>query len=369
MTTRTNISIEVITPLTIGEDNVWKRGVDYVYKDGKIYHLDLNKMMAAHLSPDRVAALLASQDEKGLLTLLGNRLAQCSDRIIDIPVRYPQDVRTFIRSGVENKPYIPGSSLKGAIRSVLFGEWKEASNNEREVFGNMSDGSDFMRFVRVGDAAFDTTELVNTKIYNLIGGGNDWSGGWKHGGKNSSEDFKPDGFNTVYECLPVGGKAVGNISIDAELFHLYERFGKNPQPMTDKKRNLLGIGDDDDYYGYSPVENLFNIISNRTFDYLEQELAFFKAYPEGDFSDRIRQCIVRLQNMANSCIESGDSCLLKMAAGSGFHSITGNWQYDDFTQTGTDPKTGKKNKKSRKIAIKGEQFYLMGFVKLKILNS
>ena len=139
--------------------------------------------------------------------------------------------------------------------------------------------------------------------------------------------------------------------------------------MIGKKHQLLGIGVPEDDAVFSPLQNLFYEINNHTADYLDSEHKFFSEYPQGDNSNLILDGIEQLQNVVDGCFKNGNTCLLKMAAGSGFHSITGNWQYDDFTQTGTDPKTGKKNKKSRKIAIRGKQFYLMGFVKLKILQQ
>ena len=65
-----------------------------------------------------------------------------------------------------------------------------------------------------------------------------------------------------------------------------------------------------------------------------------------------------------------------MSAGSGFHSITGDWQFDTFSINGIDggkshrgKYNGKKSAKSRKIATDGNSFDLMGFVKLSLLTQ
>lgn len=61
-----------------------------------------------------------------------------------------------------------------------------------------------------------------------------------------------------------------------------------------------------------------------------------------------------------------------MSAGSGFHSITGDWQFDDYSKTGTwtnGKNTGKQKYKSRKIAIHDDKFDLMGFVKISLLSE
>jgi hypothetical protein len=68
----------------------------------------------------------------------------------------------------------------------------------------------------------------------------------------------------------------------------------------------------------------------------------------------------------------GSSCLMKMSAGVGFHSITGDWQYDDYDKTKlwTDGRhAGKKKYKSRKIAEYNHRLQLMGFVRLHALSQ
>lgn len=377
MNERNRIAVSVVTPLSVGKGNegVWKPGVDYVYNRGKIYHLSLERMAAAGMDVGQIAALLAASNEEGLLKLLGDKLEQVSDLSMECPVKIPGDIRMMMREGLSGKPYIPGSSLKGAIRSALYGEWKGDAVGEKEVFGQMKDGSDFMRFIQVGDIVFDNTFLVNTKIYNLTGEpySEDWTGGWKHrGGRQSltSQDFSPSGFNTLYECLLPGALAEGSIKIDETAFSHYTQ----PQPLEEEKKKMFDRSE-----GFTPIENLFDIINNHTYDYLEREHAFFTQYSQGEHSQRIIGNINALMNMVNDCIEAGDSCILKMSAGAGFHSITGDWQFPDHTQTGfhksdirngieRNPHVGKKYIKSRKIACYNGGFALMGFVKLTVKN-
>jgi hypothetical protein len=63
---------------------------------------------------------------------------------------------------------------------------------------------------------------------------------------------------------------------------------------------------------------------------------------------------------------------MKMSAGVGFHSITGDWQYGDYDKTKfwTDGRhAGKKKYKSRKIAEYNHRLQLMGFVRLHALSQ
>lgn len=366
MNERNRIAVSIVTPLSVGKGNegVWKPGVDYVYNRGKIFHLSLERMAASGMDIGQIAALLAASNEEGLLRILGDKLEQMSDLSMECPVKTPGDIRMMIREGLSGKPYIPGSSLKGAIRSALYGVWKGDAVGEREVFGQKKDGSDFMRFIQVGDIVFDNTFLVNTKIYNLTGKpySEDWTGGWKQQSL-TSQDFSPSGFNTLYECLLPGASAEGSIKIDETAFSHYTQ----PQPLEEKKKKIFDRSE-----GFTPIENLFDIINNHTYDFLKREHAFFAQYSQGEHSQRIIGNINALMNMVNDCFEAGDSCMLKMSAGAGFHSITGDWQFPDHTQTNyyeTGVHTGKKKYKSRKIACYNGGFALMGFAKLTVKNE
>ena len=61
-----------------------------------------------------------------------------------------------------------------------------------------------------------------------------------------------------------------------------------------------------------------------------------------------------------------NQCILKMSAGAGFHAITGDWQFDDYTDAAQlDRKRGGELPKSRKIAVSGTKACApMGFIKL-----
>ena len=112
---------------------------------------------------------------------------------------------------MNDKPVLVGSSLKGAIRSVLFKKLDAKSKDGKEVFGSSLVGDEFMRFVKVADAEFQDTTLLNTKIFNLQKKAG-WIGGWKHGQQETGSDFRPTGFNTIYECLIPGSVSYSSIS-------------------------------------------------------------------------------------------------------------------------------------------------------------
>ena len=354
------IELEVITPLSVGagNDNEWVKGLDFVQKDGKVYVIDMQKVAAAGIDVGALTTLFLKSDDKGICQLLGNKISELSRYVFDLPAKTDNNIKTFLRTQFYDKPLVAGSSIKGSIRSALFNYLRTREEKNDEVFGTMKDGTDFMRFVRVGDVEMPSTVLVNTKLFNLRKEGAEWLGGWKHQTNKTTESYDSFGFNTLYECVSPGNKGLGNISLAANVFGLLEKEGQGKSPYASKKRALLN----------EPINRLFQVINDVTKEYLQKERAFFLKY-DAERSDDVLNCIDSLLSMIPT---DGSSCLLKMSAGVGFHSITGDWQYDDYDKTKfwTDGRhAGKKKYKSRKIAEYNHRLQLMGFVRLRALSQ
>ena len=359
------IELEVITPLSVGagNDNEWVKGLDSVQKEGKVYVIDMQKVADAGVDVEALTALFLKSDDSGICQLLGRKISELSRYIFDLPVKTENNIKAFLRTQFYDNPLVAGSSIKGSIRSALFNYLRTDEEKNEEVFGTMKDGTDFMRFIRIGDVEMSSTVLVNTKIFNLRGHGSDWQGGWKHrstdkeGNSHTDAHYDPIGFNTLYECVAPGEKGLGNISLAVNAFGLLEKFGNAKSPYASKKRELLN----------EPINCLFQVINDVTKAYLLKERAFFQKY-DAERSDEVISCIETLLSMIPS---DGSSCLMKMSAGVGFHSITGDWLYDDYDKTKlwTDGRhAGKKKYKSRKIAEYNHRLQLMGFVRLYALS-
>ena len=358
-----NLEIEVLTPLSIGAgaDKDWVRGVDFVVgSNGMLYKLNMRKMLKAGINPIDLSNYFAKKDEEGIINRLAGHLEEVSDFAIPMPVQSDNDVKTMLKNQLTGNPIIAGSSLKGAIRSVLFQHLGGASKDGKEVFGTSKDGDEFMRFIKLSDAEFDGTALVNTKIFNLqmTGSGR---GGWKHGAKQTDSHFRPTGFNTLYECLMPNQKSYASLMMTETLFNLYELKGK-PHIKSGQKRQVL-----------HDVSQLFDIINNHTMNYLKKERAFFCQYE----TERTEEIVRSIDALLGQIPQDNSYCILKMSAGSGFHSITGDWQLDNYFIDGVDTGgkvsrgtlKGKKSAKSRKIAVWDDHFSLMGFVKLRIVSD
>ena len=360
------IELEVLTPLSVGagNDNEWTNGIDFVEKDGKVYVIDIQKAESQGIDMSRLAELYLNRDRKGMAILIGNKLESVSRLVFDSPVHSDNNIKTFLRTQLYDKPVVAGSSIKGAVRSVLFNYLRDNECADEEVFGRMKDGTDFMRFIRIGDIELPSTALVNSKVFNLRGHENQWQGGWKHaytdknGISHTDGKYSPVGFNTLYECALPGMKGLGNISMARDAFELLCKSGTRLS-HAEKKRQLMD----------GSVRGLFEIINVHTREYLRKEKRFFEEYP----AERTEELIDSLDRLLSLIPNDGSSCLLKMSAGAGFHAITGDWEYPNHIEP-YDAHRHPRSKapipyKSRKIAEYGGSLYEMGFVKLRLLDA
>lgn len=361
------IELEVITPLSVGagNDNEWTRGIDYVQNEGKVYVIDIAKAAAAGVDIDRLTQLFLKSDASGISTLLGSRLEDVSKYIFQSPVGTTNSIKAFLRTQLYDKPIVAGSSLKGSVRSALFNYLRTNEEKNEDVFGNMKDGTDLMRFIQIADVEMPSTILVNTKIFNLRKEGTEWFGGWKHGATDRTDNphtnqhYDPVGFNTLYECVAPRKKGLGSITLAGNAFaQMARRTSTGSITYREKKEELLE----------KDISHMFQVINRVTKRYLQKEKAFFEKYT----AERSEELIDNIDYLLSLIPDDGSCCLLKMSAGVGFHSITGDWQYADYCDTGywdDRRNAGKKKYKSRKIAEYQGRLQLMGFVRLRRLSQ
>jgi CRISPR/Cas system CSM-associated protein Csm5 (group 7 of RAMP superfamily) len=366
--------IEVLTPVHVGVgiERAWKQGTDILQKDSKV-HLLNNEQLFERLYHIGKLEHYSSQ-------LATGKIKECENEInklgADIPVLQTFDfpykdlaadgIRPLIRNSATGKPYLPGSSMKGAIRSILFNYLRKnvdalkGKNSNEDIFGDIN--NNIMRLFRFTDAPMSQSKLMRMKIFNLRKEGSEWEGGWKHGG-NTTEKFNQSGFHNDLEVFPVG--SVGFI-----------RFGVADKISNNIWQGILGnLTESKIALLQNPSFNLFAVINSHTKKYLTKQIAFFKKYNEAEHTSDI---IERLEALKNNIPADNSYCILKLAGGSGFHSITGDWRFEnDFINVVVngdshfatiDRNGNKKRYKSRKIAFEKVndewQFYPMGFVKI-----
>lgn len=257
------ITLETLAPVFVGSGEILKKS-SYIYdrKEGKVYVLDaikmINWMMKNNLLDSYENYFYDNKSKtKDLYTwfkinnLLGNykELMKYSIPVGDLSRdrnKGLNDIQLFIKGG-DGRAYIPGSSLKGAIRNILFSEKNRFSNpkyfsdylNKRENIkyierkSNQEDKESFRRKINERD-------YEDTMKYLLISDSN----------PINVEDFiivqkidrnikgKESTISTFRECIKPGTKIMFQMKLKDELsFNINEI-----------KNAIENFYDDIDYY-------------------------------------------------------------------------------------------------------------------------
>lgn len=367
--------VEVVTPVHIGmaQEKNYVRGLDYVLelegRDATLSFLNTNEILKSLQSrPEdlqgyslRLATGRSADIENYLRTkkLLTDRTIRRSSRVQG----HPDEIRRFYSNGM-GQFTLPGSSIKGAIRSILLHKLKDIRGlqvAEKDLFGEITDN--LMRYIQVGDVVMsdNSIKVYSTKVFSADGNPIDNSnrGAWKHrGGKGGHrEDFSETGFTFHYEALMA--KSVGSLRINIG----------DTLPTTLRQRALKNTPNFDQLVN---GKGLVDLIRSHTEQYLKKEQAYYNLFPNNDLND-LTKIKDRLDNLIsrNNSIDDRNSCLLRVGAGVGFHSITGDWQLrsrDHFSDW-NGREYAIMNKTRKFIFTFSEKyqnyiFYPMGFIKL-----
>lgn len=351
--------IRVLTPVHIGgaQEKHLQNGLDYISDGSRVYLLDSSKLIQ-HFGPDRFSNALAFNKLTELVRPLATNLAAYSTKIIEnISGEIGSDIKINIKNPLSQKPIIPGSSLKGSIRSIAY---KIAgggiNNNENNIFGRID--QDIFRYMIVHDIEFNESSFINTKTYNLNNDRGNFRGGWKHNLRGDTNNrFSERGFTFPMEVIAPGDIADFTIIINQAA--LKTALNKAKVQQSNNINNLFQNAQD----------NFFKVIQAYSKQYLEKELRFFDTY-RAEGSEAIIEEINRL------LILNEASPVIRLGLGSGFHTMTGDTLHHDHLidsiAMNFGRSRGQRNRrdsaKSRKIAFAYQNeklnLYPMGFVQL-----
>lgn len=362
--------VTVLTPIHVGgaTENHWKLGIDYITDEGKTWILNLDRVVEILGTSAVSRCFFEGRSLKDFRRAL--KLNDVSYKVFNKVVN-TLEIKRHIFSGLNGDPYIPGSTIKGAISSILLNYFCRKTNRRKfekveEIMGNFE--SSVMRYFGFSDVYFSDTVLFTTKLFNLKKNDNyQWVGAWKHGKDNSSERFMESRFTTTYECLKTNNKAIltltykkGDYRIAEKLIGIIDQASLPPNHTRDFFRN------------FSPSD-FCKIVNEHTLNHIKKELNFLEIYNQADYTDALIDSWEEIKNKLEEInTKSKPECILRLASGVGFHSITGDWIYSDYTNTGIHS-NGKKKYKSRKVAFdinsNKEMFSPMGFLHLRLLSE
>ncbi|WP_109674462.1 RAMP superfamily CRISPR-associated protein [Dyadobacter jejuensis] len=383
-----NFQVEIITPTHIGGagENHWRKDIDFVIRDSRIWILDFVKL-SKDVTPEKLSRVLVNGNSMSPL-LDGKKLEPLTIKSFPSTAGPSNDIRRHTCGGFDGRPYIPGSSLKGSVSSILlkyFSKLNHISGNSSIVKNTLGDfENSVMRFFQFTDVHFEDTFLTSTKIFNLHKNNDQiWEGGWKHGINKTNLVFNSSGFTTMYESLIVGSKGGLTVSFKKKsIEQLYLGSRRNTQIKTPPSHTAPWLTS----FSFT---KFCKMINEHTLDFLGKEIKFFEKYTFDENTARLLEDLKEMRQKIKN-LDTSKECILRMAAGSGFHSITGDWQYDKsdtayFQNIGVwtdrDLKSklckrndiGKQKYKSRKLAFEKDsngqwKFLPMGFVKLTMVS-
>ncbi len=259
------LNIRVLTPIHVGgsQEKHLYEGLDFIREHSKVYLIDQQKLLDKMNPVDLAETMLSGQSGALKIALQRERVPLkdvCQEEPMFVEDVQFSEIKAFIKDGLRGKPFVPGSSLKGAIRSIVFAHLRGKSKYENEVLGLFE--RSIFRHINVGDAFFDQLVLYPSKTFNLQGYQQSLKGGWRHGNGNTNATFSPTGSVFVYECLPAG--TAGQLSLrildhQSGLFQNLQQWDRHEQTRERGRSLPEGLTS---IIQAKPLEHLFSLINN-----------------------------------------------------------------------------------------------------------
>ncbi len=316
------VKLTTLTPVHVGNGNFLQNNIEFI-------KASFNNSLSAGVIDDRkVLNIIGSENvdawvsiidkKEDLFSYLKSRkqdvtLNDISRRIIPIADSDKNfiSLKEHIHNG-QGCPYIPGSTIKGSLRSAVFnwemrnrkkqltesevssGKYVSSRNLEGILFGN-DPKVDVFRFLQVGDAYFQKgcTVALNLKSLNII----------------------QDGRKVI---------------LDDKVQQLVESIDTEYEVELDIKLNesLLKYNQGKGYIDKHPVwmeglDSLFKLVNDNTLLLLEEEIAFWKV---DDKFESVEAYISELEKIRDAVLNSNeDECVTRLGHGVGWTFINGAW--------------------------------------------
>lgn len=393
------VRLTTITPVHIGSGNVLYNNIDFVQGnvDGYPYLgvVDHQKLMKI-IGPERVDSWVAAIERgSGFAEFVGKcsskelTIEDYSSRLVYCPqvlrMAENEPMREYIHDGM-GKAFIPGSSLKGAIRTAVLSHLvvakdldvnqklnfekktkTPAKSVEEELFGK-DPNSDSFRFLQIGDVYFNND---NEYVYNMI-----------NINERERQSYVDKSKHQLVEAIFDEDESRAfnmKMSMTPELSKMIDEYNQrvydwNHNPINAGKRPKNSIKK----LAVSGMTDLFSIINEHTKLLLEQEIDDWGDVIE---EDGVRDYLNAIRNVIKETSKcTPGECVLRVGHASGWRFTTGAWtealnddKWDalkNIARPGNQQRYyGMRFPKSRRVNYqRGEELTLLGFVKLSIVE-
>lgn len=328
------IKIETLTPVHIGNGNFLRNKADFtVFRDEKGHNLicviDPRKILdlvgAEHLD-DWILSIENQEDDIQRFVKQYNKNVTPDDYALRIiwnfvkGIRDSDTIKECMHDG-RGMPYIPGSSIKGAIRTAIvssLAKGKDSADLERRIkrgkngqidkrfaaqqiekdfFGD-DPKNDIFRFLQVGDAYFERGRKIAIRMVNL--------------NITESENLIDKKKSQVIETIKEGYSSVFQMKIATEYYW--------------KVKEQCALKDLPE--GMKSISSLFDQINKCSKGLVLDEIDYWEQVArQYEGADGYIQNMRDILKKINDCKE-GKECVLRIGHGSGWRFITGAWSED-----------------------------------------
>lgn len=293
------IKITTLSPVCIGSGQKLSPIADYIYDNKQIHYLNKAKIeevlaQDSNLMDKYIQGIVYGIDNNKtnfpLKKFLENNLKLSPNEYIlhsvDTNINSAKELNAIIKNASDNCPYIPGSSLKGAIKTAFLYDWlKKEENPWKSIIKNVGEyktelEKQFDKYnlsIHDSNAFSSTNKVIETKRFNLYNGKEKISTLWECIAENQTSETEiwNIDMNWVEFCkiintysyhqslreLDILEKFEENHSISYEIFEPLHDFCENLiDNEIDKATNTayLRIGNGKGYYFNSIGEALYN---------------------------------------------------------------------------------------------------------------
>lgn len=367
------VKLKTLTPVHVGSGVMLQHNTDFVTVkagDGIVLRIIEDKKILELIGKQHVNDWVLSIERKDntkdfvKLHAPNAKVADYSRRKLTCEVtniKKDDTLKECIHNGM-GYAYIPGSSIKGAIRTAIVatlakslvglegkissGFKPNATKVEKELFGNQVN-EDLFRFLQVGDAYFENDVEMATRMVNL--------------NIREKRDIWDASKPQLVEAIDENNTSIFQLKVLDE----YHEWVKS---KSNDKFSLKDLPTEMD-----SISNLFSTINQHTKGLLEEEIEFWSDYNEDVEVNDYIELMKEVLEATNTC-KAGESCVLRIGHGSGWRFITGAWseKLSNFTSDVVAASRPRNNNyenypfpKTRRLDEFGDIF---GFVKLEIID-
>jgi len=336
-----NYSIKTLTPLHIGNGEEIMNNFGYIrfLQDQQIAILDQQKILSI-IGNDQIDIWMNLLEQKGdVLSYLNQRSATeiipeaIASRVLPIGeglLGKPKNIREQLHS--LGRPLLPGTSIKGGLRTVLFRLYVEEDSSDflkrddnlkdrrrrykdaqlQSKYLGQDPNHDLMRLLQVGDLFFEETECRLSKSINLYGR-NKWQF------KNNLDQW--------VECISAHQESTIRLKYNQVLAEKAVFYQLEKKRFRGAKESYK-LFDNRQVEDVSPA-SLFKFSNQHTRYLLEDELDFWDN--QNNYPPIIDQYLEQLEELYQTVKpwaerKETSQCILRIGWGTGFETITGGWQ-------------------------------------------